>query len=225
MWNRFKIWLNKNDFKIITIVLIITGIYLLIKGTNSYFKNEIKSKSENYVEENTTNCEDNSIFQDTEYSESDFNELSKSDEDYKLVNKIEEKFINTIYKANKNNDESAKKDLVNMCSARWIDSLTTERRVIGTDNILILLMEVNNVNDYSIDNIYKYGEKNNVEKYIVNLKFDDGNAAITNTYVMFNVDKENKTFAFDGNYMDLDNLMDNVLKGYPSIIANGSNGY
>ena len=42
---------------------------------------------------------------------------------------------------------------------------------------------------------------------------------------MFNVDKENKTFAFDGNYMDLDNLMDNVLKGYPSIIANGSNGY
>ena len=112
-----------------------------------------------------------------------------------------------------------------MFSARWIDSLTTERRVIGTDNILILLMEVNNVNDYSIDNIYKYGEKNNVEKYIVNLKFDDGNAAITNTYVMFNVDKENKTFAFDGNYMDLDNLMDNVLKGYPSIIANGSNGY
>lgn len=222
MWNKFKIWLNRNDFKIITILLIIIGIYLLIKGSNNYFKNQVKSSDLYEYNESNQNI---SIFDNIEYNDDDLNKLEKSDDEYKLVSKIAERFINTIYRANKNNDESAKKDLVNMCSARWINSLTNERRVIGTDNILIFLMQVDNVSDYSIENIYKYGEKNNIGKYIVNLKLDDGKTAIITSYMIINIDKETGTFAYDGSYIDLDYLMNNIFEGYANIQKNSSNSY
>ena len=222
MWNKFKIWLNRNDFKIITILLIIIGIYLLIKGSNNYFKNQVKSSDLYEYNESNQNI---SIFDNIEYNDDDLNKIEKSDDEYKLVSKIAERFINTIYRANKNNDESAKKDLVNMCSARWINSLTNERRVIGTDNILIFLMQVDNVSDYSIENIYKYGEKNNIGKYIVNLKFDDGKTAIITSYMIINIDTETGTFAYDGSYIDLDYLMNNIFEGYANIQKNSSNSY
>ena len=30
MWNRFRLWLNKNDYKILIVVISILGIYFLV---------------------------------------------------------------------------------------------------------------------------------------------------------------------------------------------------
>ena len=34
MWNKFRLWFNRNDTKILTIAVIIIGIMILIKSTN-----------------------------------------------------------------------------------------------------------------------------------------------------------------------------------------------
>ena len=158
MWNRFRLWLNKNDSKILIVVISILGIYLLIKGINSFFKEQQQLKSSNYPIQNT------SIFDDVEYTEDDLIEINNSEDDYQTVKKIEEKIINTIYVARRDNDNTQKQNLINMCSKKFIDNLTTARRTITSDNILDYVDNIDDINDYSITKIYKYGEKNNVAR-------------------------------------------------------------
>ncbi len=95
MWNRIRLWLNKNDFKILTFVIIVIGIYFLIKGMNNFFKNEQQAKNNNYIVQNT------SIFDDVQYKEDDLKEIDTSSSEYGIVKKIGEKIINTIYIAKK----------------------------------------------------------------------------------------------------------------------------
>lgn len=216
MWNKFRLWFNKNDSKILIVILAIIGIYSLIKGMNNFFKNQQQLKSEKYVTQNT------SIFDDVEYKEDDLKEIDSSESDYQTVKKIEEKIINTIYLARKNNDDEQKQNLVNMCSDKFIENLTTARRTITKENILNYVDAVDNVNDYSIIKIYKYGEKNNVSKYVINLRFDDGGPAITDGYMIINIDKNNNTFSYDGTAMNTNGIYDKD-ENFEEIENKGSN--
>lgn len=202
MWNRFRLWLNKNDFKILTIVIAIIGIYLLIKGMNSSFREQQQAKSDNYEVQNT------SIFDDVEYKQDDLKQIDSSDNDYKIVKEIEENIIETIYLARKNDDDEQKQNLINMCSKKFIDNLTTARRTITSDNILDYVDKIDDINDYSITKIYKYGEKNNVAKYVANIKVDDGGPAIISGYMIINIDKNNRTFSYDGTAMNTNGIYD-----------------
>lgn len=216
MWNKFRLWFNKNDFKILIGVIAIVGSYILIKGMNSFFKNEQQAKSNNYVVQNT------SIFDNVEYKEDDLKEIADTDNDYQIVKKIEEKIINTIYIARKNNDDIQKQNLINMCSDKFIDNLTTARRTITTENILQYVDNVKDVNNYSIRKIYKYGEKNNVAKYVINLILDDGGPAIIDSYMIINIDKNNNTFSYDGMVMNTNKIYDKNEQ-FESIENKGSN--
>ncbi len=44
MWNRFRLWANKNEIKIITVIVCILGCYILIKGMNAFFRNQQQEK-------------------------------------------------------------------------------------------------------------------------------------------------------------------------------------
>ena len=83
MWNRIRLWLNKNDFKILTFVIIVIGIYFLIKGMNNFFKNEQQAKNNNYIVQNT------SIFDDVQYKEDDLKEIDELKADSILDTKNE----------------------------------------------------------------------------------------------------------------------------------------
>ena len=218
MWNRFRLWVNKNDIKIITVILIIIGIFILIKGVNSFFKGKQQEKKNNYEIENI------SIFDDVQYSEEDFTEINNSSDEYKTLNKIAEKIIDTIYKARKDDDYEQKQNLINMCSNRFINNLTTPKRTITTDNILLYVDEVKDVNDYSIKNIYKYGEKDNIAKYIISKRLDAGGAAIIDSYMVINIDKNNKTFSYDGDSLNL-NTIYNGDEQFETIENKGSNTF
>lgn len=202
MWNRIRLWLNKNDFKILTFAIIVIGIYFLIKGMNNFFKNEQQAKNNNYIVQNT------SIFDDVQYKEDDLKEIDTSSSEYGIVKKIGEKIINTIYIAKKNNDDEQEQNLLNMCSTRFIDNLIRPRRAITKENILSFVFNVDNVNYYSLGKIYKYGEKNRVVKYIISLRFDDGSSAITDSYMIINIDNNNKTFSYDGTAMNINSIYD-----------------
>ena len=216
MWNRFRLWLNKNDFKILTIVIAIIGIYLLIKGINSFFREQQQAKSDNYEIQNT------SIFDDVEYKQDDLKQIDSSDNDYKIVKEIEENIIETIYLARKNDDDEQKQNLINMCSKKFIDNLTTARRAITAENILQYVDNVEDVNDYSIREMYKYGEKNNVAKYVANIKVDDGGPAIIDGYMIINIDKNNRTFSYDGTAMNTNGIYDEDNQ-FEAIENKGSN--
>lgn len=216
MWNRIRLWLNKNDFKILTFVIIVIGIYFLIKGMNNFFKNEQQAKNNNYIVQNT------SIFDDVQYKEDDLKEIDTSSSEYGIVKKIGEKIINTIYIAKKNNDDEQKQNLLNMCSTKFIDNLIRPRRAITKENILSFVFNVDNVNYYSLEKIYKYGEKNGVVKYIISLRFDDGSSAITDSYMIINIDNNNKTFSYDGTAMNINSIYDEDNQ-FEAIEDKGSN--
>ena len=216
MWNRIRLWLNKNDFKILTFVIIVIGIYFLIKGMNNFFKNEQQAKNNNYIVQNT------SIFDDVQYKEDDLKEIDTSSSEYGIVKKIGEKIINTIYIAKKNNDDEQKQNLLNMCSTKFIDNLIRPRRAITKENILSFVFNVDNVNYYSLEKIYKYGEKNGVVKYIISLRFDDGSSAITDSYMIINIDKNNRTFSYDGTAMNTNGIYDEDNQ-FEAIENKGSN--
>lgn len=216
MWNRIRLWLNKNDFKILTFVIIVIGIYFLIKGMNNFFKNEQQAKNNNYIVQNK------SIFDDVQYKEDDLKEIDTSSSEYGIVKKIGEKIINTIYIAKKNNDDEQKQNLLNMCSTKFIDNLIRPRRAITKENILSFVFNVDNVNYYSLEKIYKYGEKNGVVKYIISLRFDDGSSAITDSYMIINIDNNNKTFSYDGTAMNINSIYDEDNQ-FEAIEDKGSN--
>ncbi len=216
MWNRFRLWLNRNDVKIIVWTLIIIGVYLVIKGINNFSKNEMQNQA--------IQSENTSIFDDTQYSEDDMAKLSTSENDYTTAKKITEKIIQVIYKARKNNDNLLKQDLVNMCSDRFIDKLTTPRRAITTENILLYVDEIDDINNYSITDIYKYGERNNIDRYIISMRFDDGKTAIVDSYMVIYIDKNNNTFSYDGNFMSL-NAIESSDGYFKEIKNNGSNTF
>ena len=90
-----------------------------------------------------------------------------------------------------------------MCSKKIIQNLTTPRREITTDNIMKFVFKVKDESFYSISNIYKYGEKDGIVKYIVDLKYDDKSTSIINSYMVINIDKNNNTFSYDGNFTNL----------------------
>ena len=216
MWNRFRLWLNRNDVKIIVWTLIIIGVYLVIKGINNFSKNEMQNQA--------IQSENTSIFDDTQYSEDDMAKLSTSENDYTTAKKITEKIIQVIYKARKNDDNLLKQDLVNMCSDRFIDNLTTPRRAITTENILLYVDEIDDINNYSITDIYKYGERNNIDRYIISMRFDDGKTAIVDSYMVIYIDKNNNTFSYDGNFMSL-NAIESSDGYFKEIKNNGSNTF
>ena len=116
MWNRFRLWANKNEIKIITVIVCILGCYILIKGMNAFFRNQQQEKKSNYEVQNK------SIFEDITLSEDGLQEIDKSSNEYQVVYTIEDKIINTIYIAKKNNDKDQKQSLIDIIDEN-VDSL------------------------------------------------------------------------------------------------------
>ena len=216
MWNKFRIWLNRNDFKIFVWVICIIGIYILLSGSTGFFSKISSSNTNDDDIENTT------LLEDDKYNEENAIKLDSSQEEYKEVKLLEEKIINTIYNANKTDDTTIKQDLVNICSEQFKENLKTPKRTITTDNILIFVSKISDTKYYSVQDIYKYGEENNVAKYIVILRFDNKKTVIEDSCWVINIDKNNNTFSFDGQYMSMENVYESAT-GFDSIEKNESN--
>ncbi len=201
MWNRFKIWLNRNDFKIVTYIIIAIGIYVMLRGLNVFFKNRSEEEKRQIAE--NINNENISIVQKKNYEENELIAIDSTSEEFNSIETVVKKIFNTSYQANKNNDENSKMDIINMCSNKFIENLTTPKREITTENILNYFFKVEKISDYSVEKVYKFNERNNIKKYGIVLKLDDGGPAIINSYFMINMDYNNKTFDCDGEYYTL----------------------
>ena len=204
MWNRIRLWLSKNDRKIIAVVLVIMAFLFFIRGANNYAKNQQQEK----VEEYATEEKNESIFEDAEYDEKDMTELSNSQEEYDTVYNVAKKFVNYVYKANRTQDVSDIKNVLDMCGDRFINNLTNDVRKITTDNVMNFMFKLDNLNEYSFRNIYMYSQSNNVKRYIIDFEIKR-NQNVVDSYMVINLDFNNKTFSYDGNYMNLNYLNSN----------------
>lgn len=219
MWNKFRLWFSKNDSKIFLYTIIVIIVIVTIKGSNSYLKKISQNQNDD-----SNNTQNSSIFNSVQYEEDDLTQIDSKQDEYNIVKSIGNKFINTVYKATINDDETLKQSVINMCSKRFIDSLTTERRTITTENILDYISKIENESYYSIENIYKYGEKDDISEYVINLKYDDGVTAIVSSYMVIYLDKNNGTFSYDGEYMEFE-FINSEGEYYKNIPNNGSNMY
>ena len=198
MWNRFRLWLNRNDSKIITIILCIIGFFIIIKGANSMLRERFLEEKSKEESENT-----NSIFENAEYSKDNLNGLDKLSDEYKNANTVTKKIIRAIYNAGPDEAISAREDFIKMCSKKFIQNLTNPMTEVTTDNIMTFVFTVKDESFYSISNIYKYGEKDGIVRSIIGLRYDDKSTSIINSYMVINIDKNNNTFSYDGNFTNL----------------------
>ena len=214
MWNKIRIWFNRNDFKILAWILAIICGYCVIKGANNYFRNVEHQQGE----ENLNTEQNISVASNTQYSDEDFSQIEEQTEDFSTAKNVVDKIINKIYWANEKDDVALKQDVLNMCSKTFIEKLTTDRRIMSADNILKYVTNVSGINNYSVQEIRQYGEEDNVKKYIVSIR-NESDVISTDYYMIVNIDYNNNTFSYDGTIMDL-NYINN---SFDRIENNGSN--
>lgn len=210
MINRFKIWFNRNNYKIMSTIFTILIIYAAMKGINNYFKNIHDNEESDQLEPRTeiySNLEGEYLFKDKKDIET-YTKLEESDDEYDTVEGIFNIILNKVAKARKDDDSQLKSELYNMCADFFLDEMTSSNKEPDEENILDYYLGVkeSTINKYYIGEIYKLYQNNDVKGYIVEARYDIGNDQYENGFTVIYVDYQNKTFLYGGGYTSLDNI-------------------
>jgi len=198
--NKFKLWLNRNDFKIIIITIIIIMTYILLKSMGSYNKKDEEIEKQ----ENTYSYENNVVSNNTS---NNFILSDKSKEDSQDIISIAEKIITTIYQANLNNDNiSLKQEIYNMFPDEVIEDLLNSGENINVNSILNFTFYVDDIKNYKIGKVYKGKEENNIVQYAVVLRYQKDENNPIDKYLVINMDYNNSTFSYGGIVNNLDDF-------------------
>ena len=227
MINRFKIWFNRNNYKIMmTVVALIVG-YATIRGLNNYFKN-FKEDSE----KNATTTQ-SSIYKqlDGEYlfeNKNDINTYTKvnsSEDEYGVVQNIIKNIFNKVAKANQSNNSEIKSELYDICLDNFLDDMTSYNKEPSEENILDYYpgVTVNNINKYYVGEIYRFYQNGDIKGYIVDMRYDLGNNNYEKNLIVIYADYKNKTFSYSGGHARLEGI--NCSIDVDSISANGGNTF
>lgn len=200
MINRFKIWFNHNNYKIMTTVLSIIIVYAAIKGLNNFFKNVQEDegnqqKAKSYISDN---LEGEYLFEDKEDLET-YQKVEKTDDnEYNTVENIYNNIINKVAKAN--NDNRLRQDLYNICADFFLDEMTSARKEPNEENILDYYPGVieSNINKYYIGDIYRFYQNGNVKAYFLEIRYNLGNNNYESNFMIIYVDYQNHTFSYGG---------------------------
>lgn len=200
--NKFKLWLNRNDFKILIIIIIVLMGHILLKGLGSYYyetKTGREEKSEN------TSSYHNEV--NVSLREEDLEQLDKSSEESQKIIVVIQKIMNSIYQANLSNDNlSLRQDIYNMISDQAIQSFLNDGESISVDSILNYIFYVDDISNYAIGKIYKCNENSNIVKYAIVLRYQKNMRDPVDNYLIINMDYNNNTFSYDGMVSDLNEI-------------------
>ena len=199
MINRFKIWFNRNDMKIITIIVIIVLGSLIIKNLNNHYKKQIEK--EKLSTENTTTEE--KITKSPIQSEDDLQKVNEQTDEYKKVTTVLNIILKNLHLAQENNDQSAKENVFNFCTDEVKNRIVVRGRAITTDNISEHLSGVEDMGYLTLDGIFKFDDNNNVKRYVAKEIYDNHGPATYARYMIINMDYNNNTFSYDGEFLVL----------------------
>lgn len=235
--NRFKLWFNRNNLKIGLIIILILLAYFMIKNLNNYYKNEkeqeqqsrsINGESSQNGNSKVNNEGNESIVTNEGTNQiggkSNLSQVDHSTEQYKNIIGVVQKIITYVYQASTNdNNLSLKTDLYNMFTEDGLRYLSHGEQTIQIENILDFIFTVKNIDDYSVGNVYRYSEKNNVVRYAIILRYEKPEEKILDSYMIINMDYNNHTFSYDATLMGLDNM--DSFKEVTYIENKGSNTF
>lgn len=218
--NRFKLWLNRNDFKILVMILIISMGYVLL---NSMKSNDTRrdNQSSNTISRNVSlneNVTQNNI------TKEDFTQLDKSTEESQKVINVMQKLINILYQVNISSDNlSLRQDIYNMFSEDTIQDLINQGENVSEESILNFIISVDNISNYVIGNIYRCMENDNVVKYAVLLRNNRNERNPIDNYLVINIDYNQSTFSYSEIVSDLSQV--NCSETLSAIENKGSNTF
>lgn len=225
MINRFKIWFNRNNYKIMMIIVITIILYAAIKGLNSYSQSSLKN-SDNIVAKSDIydQLEGEYLFEDKENIET-YEKVNTSEEEYNIVQSIFKNLLDKIANARKNDDSEIKEELYDMCLDDFIDEMTSIEEEPDVDNILNYYpgVETSTIDKYYIGEIYRFYRNNEVKGYIIETRYDMGNNNYENNFMVIYVDYENNTFLYGGGYASLERIDTSI--DVDSIDDNGGNTF
>ena len=218
---KFKLWLNRNAIKIIFILIFVIIFYYLIRQSDEYYERRMNDMEN--LKNVTADLEDDEEYdEDTIIDNMNLSQIDESSDEYKIVEKSVKKLLNAIYMAETNpNDISLRKSLYDMVTEGFNLSVSDTDEVIDTENILDFILYVDNVNSYSIEDVYKYKDMGSVTRYVVKLNYKIDGEEDEEIYNVFNIDTNNNTFSYDGVAVTLEMVRD--MEDVTEIENKGSN--
>lgn len=192
--NKFRLWLNRNDLKILLVIIFIFMIHILLKGTKN---DSIKNDKETVKENENTYLYRNDVVNDKQSE--NYIQLDQSTEEYQKIVFVTQKIVNSFYQVNVNNDNaSLREDIYHMFSDAVIQDLLSQGNTINAEHILEYIFYVDDVKNYAIGQIYKGREENNIAKYAVVLRNKGNERNPIDNYLMLHMDYKNNTFSYEG---------------------------
>lgn len=226
MINRFKIWFNRNNYRIIITILGILIVYISIKWLNNYFKNykEDSEKNVTVIGSTYNNIEGEYLYEKKD-DISSYQKVDNSEDDYGVLQNIIKIIFGKVAKANQNGDSSIKEELYDMCADSFIDDMSSYEKEPNSDNILNYYpgVKLDNIDKYYIGEIYRFYQYESVKGFVVEMRYDLGDNNYENNLIVIYVDFNSKTFLYGGGYARLEGI--NCSIDIDSISSNGSNTF
>lgn len=217
--NKFKLWLSRNDFKILLVVVCFVVIYIFIKNINHYYETIRKE------EQNTANLVENVAVGETENTEVQvaLQEMDSSSEEFTQVSAAIEKLLTAMYQAKNSEDATVKQQLYNLFSEELLEEMFREDgTATATGNsILNYISNIDTLEKYSVGKILAFSENNHVVRYVVEEVYQVSEDRNVTIYMVINIDYNHKTFSYDGNVSDAESVKSD--KKIDFIVDNGSN--
>lgn len=237
--NRFKLWFNKNGFKVISIIVIVLAIYYSIKGFNNFFRDMKEDRESEIKTANTDNQNNISTDLLTNQGDIDNNEETSENnttnldnlpkiehltEEYNEVIQVAQKILNCIYKVTKDKtDTNLKQELYNMYTQEAITKFSKLGKNVEPANISEFVTPIENLTYYSAGTMYKCAEKDDTTRYALEIKLDNGGDIIINSYMIININHKAKIFSYSGDIMNIEYI--NQLDEITEIKNKGTNNF
>ena len=226
--NRLRLWFSRNGFKILIICVSIIIVYIFIKSWNQEYKENIESKQPlSQTEQNSQ--ENENVFNASDKQEliqnTNLELLENTSVPYEKVSSVVNKMLNTIYEAGLVSDNTQlRQDIYHMFSDELIEKASNiEGYTFDVNSVLNFVFSVDDLERYSIENIYRIQEKGNVGRYLVELRYSDFYQTSLISYLVINMDYNQNTFSYDGNFSSPEEITKH--KEIDSIENKGSNTF
>lgn len=219
--NRFRLWFSRNGFKIFLMIVGILILYIFIKGWNNYYRNELESEQQEVLGETNELNQSNEMNLDN----SNFVEIKNTSTEYEKINSVVQKMLTYVSRAVLNSDNvSTIQDIRNMFTNEYIEKLSNlAEYMLRVDCILNFIYDAENIDQYSVGNVYRFYKNKEVERYLVELKYNKSDDEFTTIYLIINMDYKNNTFSYDGTVIDEQDIT--FDKKIDSIENKGSNTF
>lgn len=228
--NKFRLWISRNGFRVFIICAFLLMIYFFIKYLNDSYRDDLETQKQEVLSEiRETQKQEDSVLNRTEQEQivknSNLGQVVDTSIEYEKVSNVVNKILTYINQANLTTDNAQlKQDIYHMFSDALVEKLSgMPGSTFGADSILNFTFYVDDISQYTVQNVYTLNENRNVKRYLVELSYNNLNQTSLLSYLMINMDYDHNTFSYDGTFSQEEDITGN--KKIEAIENKGSNTF